>query len=38
MLASFSGTLKLYDFVIFGIFARDMAEAIFPSGSPAGVH
>ena len=34
LLASFGGTLEFYDFVIFGIFARDIAEAIFPSSSP----
>src|SRR5262249_61091229 len=32
-LASLGGTLEFYDFVIFGIFARDIAEALFPSGS-----
>src|SRR5512145_2336588 len=34
LLASLGGTLEFYDFVIFGIFARDIAEAIFPSSSP----
>ena len=34
LLASLGGTLEFYDFVIFGIFARDIADAIFPSGSP----
>src|SRR5918996_5444279 len=33
LLASLGGTLEFYDFVIFGIFARDIAEAIFPSSS-----
>jgi MHS family proline/betaine transporter-like MFS transporter len=33
-LASLGGTLEFYDFVIFGIFARDIAAAIFPSSSP----
>jgi MFS transporter, MHS family, proline/betaine transporter len=32
-LASLGGTLEFYDFVIFGIFARDIADALFPSGS-----
>jgi MFS transporter, MHS family, proline/betaine transporter len=34
LLASLGGTLEFYDFVIFGIFARDIADAIFPSASP----
>ncbi len=34
LLASLGGTLEFYDFVIFGIFARDIAGAIFPSTSP----
>ena len=34
VLASLGGTLEFYDFVIFGIFARDIADAIFPSSSP----
>ena len=34
LLASLGGALEFYDFVIFGIFARDIAEAIFPSSSP----
>ena len=34
LLASLGGTLEFYDFVIFGIFARDIASAIFPSSSP----
>jgi MFS transporter, MHS family, proline/betaine transporter len=34
LLASLGGTLEFYDFVIFGIFARDIADALFPSGSP----
>ena len=33
LLASLGGTLEFYDFVIFGIFARDIAEAMFPSSS-----
>src|SRR5262245_26166476 len=33
LLASLGGTLEFYDFVIFGIFARDIADALFPSGS-----
>jgi MFS family permease len=34
LLASLGGTLEFYDFVIFGVFARDIGEAIFPSASP----
>ena len=34
LLASLGGTLEFYDFVIFGIFARDIADAIFPNSSP----
>ena len=34
LLASLGGTLEFYDFVVFGIFARDIADAIFPSHSP----
>lgn len=34
LLASLGGTLEFYDFVIFGVFANDLAEAIFPSTSP----
>ena len=34
LLASLGGTLEFYDFVIFGIFARDIAEAVFPNASP----
>jgi len=34
LLASLGGTLEFYDFVIFGIFARDIADALFPSASP----
>jgi MHS family proline/betaine transporter-like MFS transporter len=34
LLASLGGTLEFYDFVIFGVFARDIAAAIFPSRSP----
>jgi MFS family permease len=34
LLASLGGTLEFYDFVIFGIFARDIAAAIFPATSP----
>src|SRR5687767_7903961 len=33
LLASLGGTLEFYDFVMFGIFARDIADAIFPSSS-----
>src|SRR6478609_10456499 len=34
LLASLGGTLEFYDFVVFGIFARDIADAVFPSSSP----
>jgi MFS transporter, MHS family, proline/betaine transporter len=33
LLASLGGTLEFYDFVIFGVFAKDIADAIFPSTS-----
>ena len=34
LLASLGGTLEFYDFVIFGVFARDIADTFFPSSSP----
>src|SRR5215213_6352078 len=34
LLASLGGTLEFYDFVIFGVFARDIAQAVFPSNDP----
>jgi MFS family permease len=34
LLASLGGTLEFYDFVIFGIFAKDIADAIFPGKTP----
>jgi len=34
LLASLGGTLEFYDFVIFGIFAKDIGDAIFPNTSP----
>jgi MFS family permease len=34
LLASLGGTLEFYDFVVFGVFARDIADAIFPAASP----
>jgi MFS family permease len=34
LLASLGGTLEFYDFVIFGVFARDIAAAIFPNTDP----
>ena len=34
LLASLGGTLEFYDFVIFGIFAKDIADAIFPNQDP----
>ena len=34
VLASLGGALEFYDFVIFGIFARDIADAVFPLADP----
>src|SRR6478736_8269093 len=34
LLASLGGTLEFYDFVIFGVFARDIAQALFPASDP----
>jgi len=34
LLASLGGTLEFYDFVIFGIFAKDIGDAIFPNPTP----
>ncbi|MFN7981377.1 MAG: MFS transporter [Vicinamibacterales bacterium] len=34
LLASLGGTLEFYDFVVFGIFAKDIADAVFPAASP----
>ena len=34
LLASLGGTREFYDFVIFGVFARDIAAAVFPNASP----
>lgn len=34
LLASLGGTLEFYDFVIFGVFARDIAAAVFPATEP----
>ena len=34
LLASLGGTLEFYDFVIFGVFARDIAAVVFPNASP----
>ena len=34
LLASLGGTLEYYDFVIFGIFAREIGQAVFPSQDP----
>lgn len=34
LLASLGGTLEFYDFVIFGVFAKDIADAIFPNATP----
>jgi MFS transporter, MHS family, proline/betaine transporter len=33
LLASLGGTLEFYDFVIFGVFAKDIGDAIFPNPS-----
>jgi MHS family proline/betaine transporter-like MFS transporter len=33
-LASLGGALEFYDFVIFGIFAKDIADAVFPNPTP----
>src|SRR4051794_9809699 len=34
VLVSLGGTLEFYDFVVFGIFAKDIADAIFPNPTP----
>src|SRR5438093_2992528 len=34
LLASLGGTLEFYDFVIFGVFAKDIADAVFPNPTP----
>src|SRR4051812_9051723 len=34
LLVSLGGSLEFYDFVIFGIFAKDIADAIFPNPTP----
>lgn len=34
LLASLGGALEYYDFIIYGIFAAEIARAIFPSSSP----
>ena len=34
LLASLGGTLEFYDFVIFGVFAGDIAKAVFPATDP----
>src|SRR5205809_1159681 len=34
LLASLGGSIEFYDFVIFGIFAKDIADAIFPNPTP----
>ena len=34
LLASLGGTLEYYDFVLFGIFAREIGAAVFPSQDP----
>ena len=34
LLASFGGALEYYDFIVYGIFAAEIARAIFPASSP----
>jgi hypothetical protein len=34
LLASLGGTLEFYDFVVFGVFASDIGNTFFPSGTP----
>lgn len=34
LLASLGGALEFYDFVIFGIFAKDIGDAVFPLADP----
>jgi MHS family proline/betaine transporter-like MFS transporter len=34
LLASFGGALEYYDFIVYGVFAAEIARAIFPSSSP----
>ena len=34
LLASFGGALEYYDFIVYGIFAAEIARAVFPSSSP----
>ncbi len=34
LLASLGGALEFYDFVIFGVFAKDIADAVFPNPTP----
>ncbi|MDB6091177.1 MAG: transporter [Gammaproteobacteria bacterium] len=34
LLASLGGALEYYDFIVYGIFAAEIARAIFPSSSP----
>jgi MFS family permease len=34
LLACLGGALEFYDFVIFGIFAKDIADAVFPDPAP----
>src|SRR5262249_38727563 len=34
LLASLGGALEFYDFVIFGVFAKDIADGIFPNPTP----
>jgi len=34
LLASFGGALEYYDFIVYGVFAAEIARTIFPSASP----
>jgi MHS family proline/betaine transporter-like MFS transporter len=34
LVASLGGALEFYDFVIFGVFAKDIADALFPNPTP----
>ena len=34
LLASFGGALEYYDFIVYGVFAAEIARTIFPSSSP----
>jgi MHS family proline/betaine transporter-like MFS transporter len=34
LLASFGGALEYYDFIVYGVFAAEIARAVFPASSP----